>query len=107
MRFLSLAFLFTALVGAVPAEHNAAGVEERDALPGHGGYKHCPTKTVYKTKYKTVYKTKYEKIYKTKTEYDTVTKYKTKTVTAYVYSSAKPFSNPMTSANTLLPVSAR
>jgi hypothetical protein len=54
MKLLSLALLFTALVGAVP---------------GNGGGKHCPTKTVYKTKYETVYKTttKYQTIYKTKT----------------------------------------
>ena len=67
MKFLALATLFTALVGAVPA-----ALEARDALPGNGGGK-CSTKTVYKTEYKTEYKTKYQ----TQTEYKTSTVYKT------------------------------
>jgi hypothetical protein len=54
MKLPPLAFLFTALVGVVPAEAAAEVLEERDALPNGEGEKPC--KTVYK--YKTVYKTK-------------------------------------------------
>lgn len=32
MKFLALAFLLTALVGAAPAERNAEALEARDAL---------------------------------------------------------------------------
>lgn len=50
MKFFALAYLFTALVGAIPAEAPVEALEERDALPGGGGH-HKACKTVYKTVY--------------------------------------------------------